>query len=88
MVAGVAGRLHQFLHRRLRGGDVRVAETQVDDVLARPAGPQFQIVDLTEHIGRHPIYAPQFHGIPRPVVPSPPAVRWPRSVNLSETILA
>ncbi len=50
--ARVLHRLHQLGHDMRRGGAVRVAHPEVDDVLAGRPGPRLGVVHRGEHVGR------------------------------------
>ena len=52
VVAGVARRFGQFLDRHRRAGDVRVAEAEVDYIVAGMACLVPQLVDGREHVRR------------------------------------
>ena len=52
LVAGCLRLLDQALDGGARAGAVRVAETEVVDVVARRAKPRLQLVDGGQHVGR------------------------------------
>ena len=72
VVAGVVGGLGQLLHRHVRGGEVGVAESQVDDVApVLPAGVP-QLVDGGEHVRRQAVDPAELHRprlLPEPLGP-------------------
>ena len=62
VVARLAGRLGQLLHDQVGRGDVRVAEPEVDDVVAGSAEVLLDGVDDREDVGRHALDATELHG--------------------------
>ena len=76
MVPRVARRLGQLLDRDLRRRHVRVAEPEVDHVLAGPPGCHLERVDLGEGVRRQGVDAselhiPQLYGSAEPYRPRP-----------------
>ena len=61
VVAGVAGRLAELVHRDVRRGQVGVAEAEVDDVGAVVAELDLQIVDDREDVGGKAVDATELH---------------------------
>jgi hypothetical protein len=62
MGARVLHRLDQLGHDVRRGGTIRVAHAEVDDVLPGGAGAGFGAVHLGEHIGRQAADAVELGG--------------------------
>ncbi len=50
VIAGIAGSFRQLVDHLRLGGDVRVAESEIDDVFAGPTRLQLKVVDLGEDV--------------------------------------
>ena len=61
MVTWIACRFGQLLHRDLRTWKVWISKAEVDCVTPVGASCGFEAIDLSEHVGRQPIDASEFH---------------------------
>ncbi len=62
VVARAPGSLRQLLHRHVGRRDVRVAEPEIDDVVAPAPGLDLQLVHPCKDIRRNAVDAPKLHG--------------------------
>ena len=63
MVARLARRLAQLRDRDVRRGHVRIAEAEVDHVLAGPPQLELDPVDLGEGVGRQLVDSAELQGL-------------------------
>ena len=61
MVARILGRLAELLDREVGGGEIGVAEAEVDDVVARAAQLQRQVPDHGEDVRRQAVDPAELH---------------------------
>ena len=60
MIVGLSGRFHQLVDDVLRGAQIRVPHTQIDNVLAFAPGLHFNGIDLGKDIRRQAVQSGKF----------------------------
>ncbi len=65
MIPWIPRRLDQFVHDVVRGRQVGIPHSEVDDVFASGAGLDLQLIDNAKDVGRQPLDPFELlHGLP------------------------